>query len=53
MTMSPPDAARDDGRMVRGILSRYTPVHGVQYYRDLAGNVRQVGARIDSCQDYM
>lgn len=42
MTMAPMDSSRDGTKSVRGILSRYTPVQGVQYFRDLAGNIRQV-----------
>ena len=39
---------------VQGLLSQYTSQDGVQYYRDLAGNVKQVGwekTRID-IKDY-
>lgn len=42
MTMSPMESSLDGTKTIRGILSRYTPVQGVQYFRDLAGNIRQV-----------
>jgi hypothetical protein len=45
MTMASMESSRDGSRSVRGILSRYTPIQGVQYFRDLAGNIRQVCMR--------
>lgn len=33
---------RVGNRPVQGFFSKYVPREGVQYYRDLAGNVKQV-----------
>ena len=29
-------------KVVKGVLSKYAPKEGLQYYKDLAGNIKQV-----------
>ena len=41
--MTPPIKTRGTNtKSIRGILNNYAPKNGVQYYKDLAGNIKQV-----------
>jgi len=41
-TMTPPSGQNGDEKSVKGFFSQYVPRPGNQYYRDLAGNIKQV-----------
>jgi hypothetical protein len=37
---------------VSGFFSQYVPRTGTQYYRDLAGNIKQVGVSVERDEGY-